>query len=98
MITHIVFFRLIDPTPENITATRDKLMGMNGKIPEIRNLEVGVDIVRSDRSYDLAIVTRFDSIADLKAYQVHPCHAGDVVPYLKSVCSSIITVDFESIM
>jgi hypothetical protein len=96
MITHIVFFRLIDPAPENIAATRGILLGMNGKIPEIRHLEVGVDVIRSERSYDLAIVTRFDSLADLKAYQVHPCHARDVVPYLKSVCSSIITVDFES--
>ena len=96
MITHIVFFRLADPTTDNITAARDILLGMNGKIPEIRHLEVGIDVIRSERSYDLAIVTRFDSLADLKAYQVHPCHARDVVPHLKSVCSSIIAVDYES--
>jgi hypothetical protein len=96
MITHIVFFRLSDPSTENIAATRDILLGMNGKIPEIRHLEVGVDIIRSDRSYDLAIVSRFESLADLKAYQVHPCHARDVVPYLKSVCSSILAVDYDS--
>ena len=96
MITHIVFFRLIHPTPENTAGTRDKLLGMIGKIPEIRYLEVGVDVIRSERSYDLALVTRFDSLADLQAYQQHPCHAVDVVPYMKSVCSSIIAVDYES--
>jgi len=96
MITHIVFFRLINPTPANSAMIRDKLLGMWGKIPEIRFIEVGVDVIRSERSYDLALVTRFDSLADLKAYQEHPLHAGEVVPHAKSVCSSIIAVDYET--
>jgi hypothetical protein len=96
MITHIVFFKLSNPSPGNITATRDKLLGMAGKISVIRHMEVGVDVVRSERSYDLALVTRFDSLADLQAYQLHPCHADDVVPHVKSVCSSIVAVDYET--
>lgn len=96
MITHIVFFKLGDPSPDNIAATRNRLLSMSGKIPGIRHFEVGIDVVRSERSYDLALVTRFDSLADLKAYQEHPLHAGEVVPHLKSVCSSIIAVDYES--
>ena len=95
MITHIVFFKLIEPTSGNIAATRGKLMDMSGKIPSIRSIEIGVDIVRSERSYDLALVTRFDSINDLQAYQVHPVHADEVVPHVKSVCSSIVAVDYE---
>jgi len=62
----------------------------------IRQIEVGVDILRSERSYDLALVTRFDSLAELQAYQLHPCHADEVVPFVKSVCSSIVAVDYES--
>ncbi len=96
MITHIVFFKLKDPSPENIAATRDRLRGMAGRIPEIRHLEVGVDVMHSERSYDLAILTRFDSLADLQAYQVHPLHAGEVVPFIKTVCSSVVAVDYES--
>ena len=96
MITHIVFFKLADPFPEMIAATRDRLLGMKGKIGEIRHLEVGADVIRSERSYDLALVARFDSLADLRIYQEHPVHAGDVVPYVKSVCSSIVAVDYES--
>jgi hypothetical protein len=96
MITHIVFFKLSDPSPGNIAATRDKLLGMAGKISGIRQIEVGVDVVRSERSYDLALVTRFDSLAELQAYQLHPCHADDVVPHVKSVCSSIVAVDYET--
>jgi hypothetical protein len=96
MITHIVFFKLAEPTPANINATRDKLLSMAGKIAELRLLEVGMDIVRSERSYDLALVTKFDSLEDLQAYQVHPYHAGEVVPHMKAVCSASAAVDYES--
>jgi len=96
MITHIVFFKLTDPSAPTIAATREKLESMHGKIPLLRHIEVGVDVIRSERSYDLALVTRFDSLADLQAYQVDPYHAGEVVPHMKSVCSSIVAVDYES--
>jgi hypothetical protein len=96
MITHIVFFKFLEPTIANIAATRDKLMAMSDEIPFIVQIEVGVDIVRSGRSYDLALVTRFNSLDDLNSYQVHPFHAVVVVPHVKSVCSSIVAVDYES--
>ena len=96
MITHLVFFKLTDPTSENLAATRDKLLSMEGRIPLLRHLEAGVDVIRSERSYDVALITRFDSLDDLQAYQVHPYHAGEVIPFMKSVCSSIVAVDYES--
>ena len=96
MITHLVFFKLTDPTSENLAATRDKLLSMEGRIPLLRHLEAGVDVIRSERSYDVALITRFDTLDDLQAYQVHPYHAGEVIPFMKSVCSSIVAVDYES--
>ena len=96
MVTHIVFFKLADPTTANINTVRDKLLSMNGKILQLRHLETGIDVIRSERSYDVALVTKFDSLEDLQAYQVHPYHAGEVVPLMKSVCSSIAAVDYES--
>lgn len=96
MITHIVFFKLAEPTPEAIATVQSKLLSMQGKIPQLRHLEAGVDFVRSERSFDVALYTKFDSREDLQAYQVHPYHAGDVVQLMKSVCSSIASVDYES--
>lgn len=95
MVTHIVLFKLSDPTPENLSATRDKLLSMHGKIDQLRHLEAGIDVIRSERSYDIALVTKFDSLHDLQEYQVHPYHAGQVVPHMKSVCCSIVAVDYE---
>jgi hypothetical protein len=96
MVTHIVFFKLTNPNAENISVTKAKLLSMDGKIDLLRHLEVGEDVIRSERSYDLALVTKFDSMDALQAYQVHPYHAGEVVPHMKSVCSSVVAVDYES--
>jgi hypothetical protein len=96
MITHIVFFKLTDPSQVNTQAAQEMLLSMLGKIPQLQHLEVGIDLVRSDRSYDLALVTRFATISDLKAYQVHPYHAEIVVPFVKRVATSSIAVDYES--
>ena len=96
MITHIVFFKLTNPADETAAIVRDKLLSMEGKIPQLRHLEAGIDMIRSERSYDVALVTRFDTLDDLQAYQVHPYHAGEVVPLMKSVCSSVVAVDYES--
>ncbi len=96
MITHIVFFKLTEPTPANMAAVRDRLLSMQGKVDLLRHLEAGADLIRSERSYDVALLTRFDSLSDLQAYQVHPYHAGEVLPFMRANCSSIVAVDYES--
>lgn len=95
MITHIVFFKLKDRSPENIRKTRDVLIGMEGKIPQLRHLEVGIDLLRTERSYDLALIAKFDSLADLEAYQVHPVHQ-EVIEYIAKVRDTVLAVDYES--
>ncbi len=70
-------------------------MGMKGKIPQLRHIEAGIDVLHSGRSYDIALVTRFDSIEELKEYQAHPVHV-EVSKYMTSVRDSSISVDFES--
>ena len=96
MITHIVFFKLSEPAADALATAQNKLLSMQGKIPQLRHLEAGIDVIRSERSYDIALVTRFDSLNDLQAYQVHPYHAGEVIPLMKSICSSVVAVDYES--
>lgn len=93
MITHIVLFKIKDRI--NIEKTRDVLIGMKGKIPQLRHLEAGIDVLYSERSYDVALVTRFDSLTDLRAYQAHPVHV-EVAKYITSVRESAVAVDYES--
>jgi hypothetical protein len=94
VITHIVLFKLVDRSPENIEKARAVLAGLAGKIPQLRHLEVGKDVLRTDRSYDLALVAKFDSLEDLNAYQIHHEHQ-QVVKYMISVRESTVAIDYE---
>jgi hypothetical protein len=93
VITHIVFFKLVDRSGENIEKARAVMASLAGKIPQLRHFEVGADILHTDRSYDLALVAKFDSLEDLNAYQIHPLHQ-QVVKYMMSVRESAVAVDY----
>ncbi len=92
MITHVVLFKLKEPSPGNLEKTKEVLLNMKGKIPQLRDIVVGIDLVRSARSYDLALITKFASMEDLKIYQDHPLHQ-DVLAYMAVVRESSICVD-----
>ena len=94
MITHVVLFKLVDRSQENIEKARAVLASLAGKIPQLRHLEVGADVLRTDRSFDLALVARFDSLEDLNTYQIHPVHQ-EVIKYMLSVRESAVAVDYE---
>ena len=95
MLTHAVFFKLIDCSPEGAAEVRDRILALRDEIPQLRHLEAGVDLVRSERSWDVALLARFDGRADLDAYAVHPAHvafAAWLGPRRERSC----VVDYES--
>jgi hypothetical protein len=94
MFTHIVLFKLIDRNEENAKKTGDVLMSMKGKIPFLKHIEIGVDVLHSERSYDLALYTKFDSISDMEAYKAHPVHL-EVQKYIHSVRESSVSLDYN---
>ncbi|MDD5473337.1 MAG: Dabb family protein [Candidatus Methanoperedens sp.] len=95
MITHIVLFKLKDRSRGSVEKAKDVLLGMKGSIPQLRHLEVGSDVLHSQRSFDIALVTKFDSLEDLDAYQKHPVHV-EVAKYMTSVRKYSVSVDYES--
>ncbi|NOU93782.1 Dabb family protein [Paenibacillus sp. LMG 31456] len=96
MITHIVFFKLKDRSPEAVKATAQVLTNMEGKIPVLKYIEVGLDVLHLERSYDIALITKFESLEDLQAYDVHPLHLG-VKEHMKQVLDGTsVCVDFQS--
>ncbi|PZD95918.1 Dabb family protein [Paenibacillus sambharensis] len=94
MITHIVFFKLKDRSRESAERTAQVLRDMEGRIEELKYIEVGLDVIHSERSYDIALVTKFESLEALGAYAVHPVHQK-VVEHIKEVSESSVTVDYE---
>ncbi|NTZ16910.1 Dabb family protein [Paenibacillus sp. JMULE4] len=96
MITHVVMFKLKDRSPESVKATYDVLKNMEGKIPVLRHIEVGIDVLHLERSYDIVLITKFDSLEDLQVYDNHPVHL-EVKAHMKQVLDGTsICVDFES--
>ncbi|MCQ6560799.1 Dabb family protein [Paenibacillus mendelii] len=95
MITHIVMFKLKDNSAENVAQTVQILRNMEGKIDELISIEVGTDILHSERSYDIALVTKFESMDALSAYQVHPVHQK-VIEHMTQVREASVSVDYES--
>ena len=95
MLTHVVFFKFNPGTSEtDIRHAEDSLLKLPDLITEIGTFRVGRDIIRSERSYDLALISDFADLEALQSYQVHPEHQK-VVAFLKTVTCSIVAVDFE---
>jgi hypothetical protein len=94
MLTHVVLFKFKDETSaEQAARLETGLKGLPAVIAEIREFRVGRDIVRSERSYDLALVSAFDDLAAMQRYQAHPAHQ-EVVALVKAICSGVVAVDF----
>ena len=94
MFTHIVLFKAKEPTEENLKFLEKTFLSMDGNIEELKQLEVGIDVIRSDRSYDIAIITRFDSKEDYLAYDVNEFHVEKVKKVIGSYIEVSKTIDF----
>lgn len=95
MIKHTVCFKLKDNSEANCAKTAEVLRSMVGKVPMIRDLEVGIDFLHSPRSYDIILQVTLDSKADLDAYQADPYHVDVVKKHMLAVMESNIALDCD---
>lgn len=95
MITHVVLFRLKDRSRKSIETAREMLIALKETVPVVRYLEAGIDCLHLERSYDIALTVRFDSLADLDIYQKHPEHEK-VATYFRQAGDAVVSVDYES--
>lgn len=93
MLTHVVLYKLRDD--QKIEEARHMLEKLKEGIPTLRSLEIGEDVTRSSRSYDLVLITRFDDAAGFQVYREHPVHLP-VLDYMREACETTAAVDFES--
>ncbi|MFN8466100.1 MAG: GNAT family N-acetyltransferase [Caldilineaceae bacterium] len=93
-LTHVVMFKFKKPTAAMLAEAAGRLRALQGVVPTLIAMEVGQDVLHEGRSYDLVIINRFASQADLAAYQEHPEHQ-QVLDYLRPLVTSSVSVDFE---
>ena len=95
MLTHVVLFKFKpEATETEIQQVIEGLGALPQIIDEIREFRFGKDVIRSERSYDLGLVSSFADLAALERYQVHPEHQK-VVANVRAIASSVVAVDFE---
>jgi hypothetical protein len=93
-ILHVVSFKYkADVDAAARTEHRERLAALHD-IDGIAELKVGMDVVRSPRSYDTGLSIVFHDRAALDAYQRHPRHVP-VAQFGAGLCDHIVAVDFE---
>lgn len=98
MLKHIVMWRLKDMAEgknkeENMETMKKKLLALEGKIPQIKYIEVGLNINPTDAAYDVVLISHFDDEEALKIYAEHPEHVK-VGDFIGKVRKERVVVDY----
>lgn len=95
MLKHVVFMKFKkDATDAAISEIERDFAALPAIIPEIREYLFGRDVVKSERSYDFALVSGFEDLEAMKRYQIHAAHQT-VVTKVRLISESILAVDFN---
>ena len=92
MIKHIVIFKAKENAP--LQEIKEKIENLKNVIPQIKHIEVGIDIKLDPTSSDFSVLTEVENIEDLKIYATHPKHL-DVISFLKPYVIERKVVDYE---
>ena len=86
MVRHIVCYKLKDPTDEVKQKTKEIFLSMQGRVPEVKSVTVGIDELHSERSF------AFEAMA---SYQRNDYHVSVVKKHVHSVKESSVSVDYS---
>ena len=100
MVRHIVFWKLKDQAEggsrgENAVKMKQMLESLKAKISQIWHLEVGINMLKGEQSWDVALTAEFMSFEDMEIYLEHPEHKL-VAEFVGKVRSDRAVVDYES--
>lgn len=94
MLVHIVMFQFKEENKEaNLAHVKSMLEALPSAIESLERMEVGIDMSKSERSFDLVLTSTFEDQAALSAYAIHPAHL-EVVSVIKEVTALSKVVDY----
>lgn len=93
MIKHVIMWKFKEGEAENMRRFLDGLQALKGQIPQIVEMEIGVDYGGAGH-YDAVLISTFRSREDLNAYKNDPRHVA-VSNLCKSIRTDRVAVDFE---
>jgi hypothetical protein len=99
MLKHIVMWRMKDQAEgasaeQNAQELKRRLESLEAVIPEILELEVGLQFKAPEPAWDVVLVSAFENPAALEIYQKNPEHEK-VVEFVKKIISDRKVVDYE---
>jgi len=99
MINHVVLFKLKNYESQSrkqdvIGSIEEALLGLKDKITELKHIEVGVNYELDAKSYDICLISHFESAEQLDAYRIHPEHL-EVTKLIGQHAVERAAVDFE---
>ncbi len=99
MVKHIVLFKLKNEASAEEKQTvalkfKSAIEALPTVIPFIKHVEVGINI-NPDEQWNIALYSEFDTLAEVKAYTVHPAHVA-AAKLLADLKESRSCVDYES--
>lgn len=99
MIKHIVMWKLKDSfdgmnKSEIALKLKNELESLKSKIPQIMEIEAGINFNLSEAAYDVALYSSFENKEALSAYQKHPEHVK-VAEFVSEIRTERCVVDYE---
>ncbi len=94
MLRHFVFIKYRQGTSDaHIDEFLRRTRALPESIPTLRDLEAGRDVLHTARSWDIMLAMRFNSLEELREYQVHPVHQA-LMAFNNPQVAEVGSVDF----
>lgn len=98
MVNHIVCWNFNENMTEEEKKEasfiiKDKLESIKPHAQGVISIEVKINELASSNR-DIALISKFETVEDLQAYQVHPMHV-EAGKYIKSVTCNRACIDYE---
>lgn len=99
MVKHIVFWKLKEEANgndkvRNAQEIKEQLEALQGKIPGLLHIEVGLDFLHSPESAAVVLYSEFENREALDVYAAHPLHKA-IMPFIAEARSERRVVDYE---
>ncbi|MFA7256485.1 MAG: Dabb family protein [Kiritimatiellales bacterium] len=92
MVKHIVVWTMKpEATDEQKQEMKLRLMALNGKIPQLLVIDVGIDT----ENETMSLTSEFSTEDDLLVYQMHPDHQA-VVGFVKPLVAARSVCDYTA--
>ena len=95
MIKHIVCFKIKEEYKNRIEEAKKTLLSMKENVPTVLDINVGIDLLHSERSYDIILEVWLESMEHLAVYQQDLYHCTVVKPLMYEIRCASVAVDYE---